>query len=156
MRVLAVGERCHVPLLSSAAEERIARLWDQAPLRCVLTFPAFAGVTPTCVRARHLLPGARFCNLLPPSPRPGLWDARLARHVAPLVHGWAAENACKVALLGRRVTAAFLGAEVPLGVTRGVEGVVYLTLPHPSGLSRLWNDEAGVERYRTMAREFCA
>lgn len=154
-KVLAVGERCHAPDQLPCEERHRAWLWDAHPLSCVLKFPAFLGDTPACRRARALLPGARFVNLLSPAAKAGAWDARLAKFVAPAVHAWAAGKGMRVALLGRRVAVAFLGGDVPLGAIRTVGGVPYLVLPHPSGLCREWNDDTKTKEYRRLALEFC-
>lgn len=155
-KVLVVGERCHTPDLHPEKERRYAWLWDARPMKCVMTFPAFDGDSLACRRARSLFPGAHLSNLLSPQARAGGWDPKLAKFVAQLVHGWAVEKGARLALLGRRVADAFFpGGEVPLGALRAVDGVPYLTVPHPSGLCREWNDPEKVKKITGAAAEFC-
>lgn len=55
-----------------------------------------------------------------------------------------------VVALGRRVSAA-IGAGRPFTVT-AVGGVTVVSLPHPSGLCRTWNDRRSVARARASLR----
>lgn len=55
----------------------------------------------------------------------------------------------KVILLGAKVCAAFRLDFEPFTVVRGKAAI----LPHPSGLSRAWNDPAAFERARATVRE---
>ena len=91
-------------------------------------------------------------NLLPPDPQSVPWNAEGAAAVArawlPRLKGYDL-----VLLVGRRVVDAFgvellgsftecCGSEVDLGRVTG------FVVPHPSGLSRFWNDAWNVERFK--------
>lgn len=125
--------------------------WRQLPLVSALEGAAFTDGA-TKKRLDQLIPpGVQRINLLPPHPRAGAWDARLAVRVAALVAVKGGFN--RIILLGRRVTDAFF-TRTPLGVSFLSGGVSYLTLPHPSGRCRAYNDPAERERYRTMVEAF--
>jgi hypothetical protein len=93
------------------------------------------------------------------------WSAPLAREAAHRVLG-ELEDSDSIILLGAKVAAAF---DVPFAVgpaelpTRYIHfvrgGVVYawscIVLPHPSGLSRSWNDPTMPERVRSAVGALC-
>jgi len=86
----------------------------------------------------------RGLNLLPPSSKGGEWDAATARE------NWVAWKIEPPAvLLGSRVAAAagLPGAGIPSVVND------FLTIPHPSGRSRLWNEEGMEELCKELSAE---
>lgn len=92
-------------------------------------------------------------NFLPPDPQLVPWDAARAREVASAWLPRLQEEFSLVLLAGKRVVDAF-GAELLgtmaecCGSTVDLGGVGGVMLPHPSGLSRWWNDPANVEEFR--------
>ena len=56
-------------------------------------------------------------------------------------------------LCGRRVAAAFGLANAPYFAWRDVDGRRVAVIPHPSGVSRWWNDPANVDAARSFLRE---
>ena len=103
--------------------------------------------TPDKMRARY-----SFMNLS----RGMEWDRHRATTKASLLRGslMACGERAVIVLLGRRVAEAFgyrrefftLGEE-PIG------RLAYVSLPHPSGRSRVWNDEASVLLAQRALRE---
>lgn len=102
----------------------------------------------------------RGLNLLMPSKTPGEWDAGRAREVATAILPDLL-NADHVLLLGRRVARAF-------GIVdwkpfrwhrwdgqwwwRHTQPQRFVTLPHPSGLCRIWNGPEAIDEAREIAR----
>jgi hypothetical protein len=135
-RALIVGEACqqgHVPLdASTTTGARMRRLLGQD------------------------LAGCARVNLLPPQPRDGkgsAFDARLAGGEAfELKVALTQSKVDRVVLLGWRVTEAmqmplgsyFDWSSVPLVVQSRARLVRVVTMPHPSGIVRWWN-ERGAE-----------
>ena len=77
----------------------------------------------------------------------GKWSAPRARDAAARL---AAEiGDAKVVLLGAKVCAAFSLAFEPFTVVLGRVAI----LPHPSGLSRAWNEPGAFERARQVLRD---
>lgn len=56
-----------------------------------------------------------------------------------------------VVLLGRQVATA-MGHSDDLMTTKVVGSLVYVILPHSSGMNRVWNDKAAVHRAQTIMR----
>lgn len=81
----------------------------------------------------------------------GIWDNDEAVMAASLVQGE------KVVLLGSRVCKAFGVKFAPFTrtVLRYSPPRVALILPHPSGLSRLWNEQGAVIRAREELVKLC-
>jgi len=79
------------------------------------------------------------------------WSAPLAREAANRVRAELRDGDALV-LLGARVSAAFGYPFAPLaehrGLVHGAVGYEVLVIPHPSGLSRAWNDPAMGSRVR--------
>jgi hypothetical protein len=73
------------------------------------------------------------------------WSASLARATADFIRE--ESRGAPLALLGRRVAEAFGTDFVPFRVRSGV-----LTLPHPSGRCRLWNDPNSYATARAALR----
>jgi len=105
-------------------------------------------------------------NLLPPSPIVGAWDAEHAEYVARELNELrivGVNSFCKdgvfghwntdiILLLGRKVEHAFLRA--PCQFFRPIltpdMQTILVTLPHPSGVNRFWNDSDEVEKGRFL------
>jgi len=79
----------------------------------------------------------------------GRWDAERARREAARLQSRAAPGSALV-LLGARVASAFR-VPTPFRVSRA-DGVHVLSLPHPSGRCRTWNDPSAVGRARDLLR----
>ena len=77
-------------------------------------------------------------NLLPPHPSPSPWDEDRAAAVASALD---IRPFDVVYLAGRRVQRAFSGVSVPSRSS-------LVSIPHPSGLCRFWNDRAAVSKLR--------
>ena len=117
--------------------------------------------------------GARLARILGLSPHEylrrfarvnlcrGEWSALLARDQARELVWSAQEHGGRpFILLGARVSAAFRCAFQPFG-TAAVTADLFSTvevfmLPHPSGRSRLWNEEGSQERARLLLARFLA
>lgn len=87
-------------------------------------------------------------NVLYPSNKCGSWDARLANIVRDGALG-CLSNPTKythVILLGRRVTDLFCGRDRKFGWVDWVGILPALSLPHPSGRNRFWNDGERAEK----------
>lgn len=80
---------------------------------------------------------------------PRAWCDEDARERAADVFALAKRRGQSVVLLGARVSRAFGFDFEPFSV-RYVEGARVLTLPHPSGRCRAWNDPAAVRRARRL------
>lgn len=140
-REIVVGER--------ANEEPTAREIDSADgWRRRLAAGAFR----TAVAESKLasigvdLSQARSVNLLPPS-RSRDWDAREAAREA--ARGLADQPGIDWLVCGRRAWAALTGDEsADFGDSREVADGRAILLPHPSGLSRWWNDSKNISRIR--------
>lgn len=86
----------------------------------------------------------------------GRWSLRTARLRANAILGGEPRSA--LVLLGAKVCSAFSLPFWPFTVQRSAcawdeGGVPVAVLPHPSGLSRLWNVEGADERARSACRE---
>lgn len=99
------------------------------------------------------LSSVRSANLLPPSDRAGDWDADRAEAVAraatvdqPTATWLACGRRCWRALTGR--SDGEFGDRVAVG-----SGGIAVLIPHPSGLSRWWNDRANPTRLRRRIDE---
>lgn len=106
-------------------------------------------------------------NLLPPSPKAGAWSARRARTEARAVLEWARVNNCHLVLVGRRVEAAFLRASLgtwhdrrtrPWNETYWLQAGAWelrrcITVPHPSGRCRVWNEPGKFDEVREAVRK---
>jgi uracil-DNA glycosylase len=79
-----------------------------------------------------------LCGKLTPEYRSSLWDFR------------------GVILVGRRVERAMISVQRPFGVKSGCMGGygIMMTIPHPSGRNRFWNDEYRVDALRDCVEEF--
>jgi hypothetical protein len=75
------------------------------------------------------------------------WNAAEARLAAAAVLRGAAEGGAVVVALGRRVASA-LGFRAKFFESQELAGATVLSLPHPSGLSRLWNEPGARARAR--------
>lgn len=85
---------------------------------------------------------------------PQRWSMPLARRNALRI--MLDEKVTPVVLLGAKVCAAFSLKFEPFTVKRSESDTgtqVYVTLPHPSGLSRAWNEENAFLRARTVLIE---
>lgn len=110
------------------------------------------------------------CNLMPPSPRCGEWDARLALKVAHSVK-WQIDNDYDlVVLCGRRLQAAFgipshVGFGYPYCLSESFEAArhgsteslnhlgqhcQWVVIPHPSGKNHFWNNQSKVKEIREV------
>lgn len=86
----------------------------------------------------------------------GNWSAREARETALRLRGESsrAGDARVTVLLGKRVCTAFERPFEPFTTNVGTCDVVkFVVLPHPSGLSRAWNEPGAHERARAVLRE---
>jgi hypothetical protein len=88
------------------------------------------------------LRGYDCLNLVPPSPLVGDWDSRLARTYGERLSDWLVGRYSRAVLLGRRASDAALGYGAEFLTEHSVDdgAVRLLTLAHPSGQSRWWND----------------
>lgn len=78
----------------------------------------------------------------------GKWSGRIASKTADRLLQDDREH---VVLLGRKVAAAFGCGDHPAFSTRPlVCGTMLYLLPHPSGLSRAWNEPGAIERAREL------
>src|ERR1019366_478944 len=77
----------------------------------------------------------------------GKWSVKAARARAGEL--LASRDAGAVVLLGARVCNAFMLAFVPFSVVQGGRLSVVI-LPHPSGLSRAWNEPGAYDRARSV------
>lgn len=140
---IVVGERRNGPTREVDATARTtACRW-----RALLCEGAFADPT----SARKLtsigvdLTTVRSANLLPASPTVGEWDERTAR--ATWEAGLTDQPGATWLLCGRRVWRATMGrADGEFGSEATAGGARVVLLPHPSGLSRWWNDRANPTR----------
>jgi hypothetical protein len=171
--VLAVAERAHVPDMSARAEARYARTWVP------WAKPALAWPGATQRRWEALLAGAqvtRVVNLLPPARAAGAWDAADAAVLAVQILHWATQQQgtfargeeAQLIFLGRRVERAFLGVRGPQPWGRPYDlpfddeagdwyGAVWcMTIPHPSGRNREYNDPVIRARVQRALARFCA
>lgn len=85
-------------------------------------------------------------NLCPPAPQSEPWDSETARVVASHVRERLAPSYDVVYLVGTRVARAFEMRPVALLHV----DAPYITLPHPSGLNRWWNDPDNVSAAREV------
>lgn len=81
----------------------------------------------------------------------GEWDRSRAKHRAAELLTCARDYSA-IVLLGKKVRDAF-GLRSGSLVLYRVAGVPFVHLPHPSGLSRSWDDPATVEKARSLLRE---
>lgn len=93
-------------------------------------------------------------NLCPPAPQSEPWDAAFARLVADRLAGTLVRRPV-VYLAGGRILTAFGVCREgnPLGELYGQTsptrtGLAVVAIPHPSGLSRWWNDPRRAARLR--------
>lgn len=152
-RVVLVGEsnpysleprHALLPWPAASAGARLRRILDMGELEYLRTF-------------------ARF-NLLGPGEA---WSAQLVRaRAGSIFGGYVSSEACRVVLLGARVTAAFGWPLNPFHVAAVCEreadafeeGFVVraLRLPHPSGRCRAWNEPGAAARARAAVAELMA
>jgi hypothetical protein len=85
---------------------------------------------------------------------PSTWSIRVAREQAARLRS---ERDGPVVLLGAKVCDAFRMAFLPFTARvwpeHGARQLRFVTLPHPSGLSRLWNEPGAYARARQVLRE---
>ena len=86
-----------------------------------------------------------------PNPRPK-WRVRDAQNAADWLRRHTPADQPIVAL-GERVARAFRLDGLALFTFQRIGGRPFAVAPHPSGLSRWWNDETNVERARAFFRE---
>jgi hypothetical protein len=79
---------------------------------------------------------------------PSAWSMKVARVQADKLR----EAGGVIVLLGSKVRAAFDGPEF-FGVERFGDVYTLATLPHPSGLNRMWSAPGARERARALLRE---
>lgn len=148
-KVLVVGERGNFP-----ADSSLGALSDGRWLALSLRLGAFRS-NPGRAKLRSVgvdldAPGVDSLNLVPPAPQGVPFDAAKAARVAGLlVRRLGRWNV--IYLCGTRVAAAFgvrgsMAGLVGQGTHSG--GTRAVVLPHPSGLSRWWNDPANVRGLR--------
>ena len=112
-------------------------------------------------RAGYIARFERRNLLTGPSPERDVfrWSVSKAREAASAIRRGMGEGDCAV-LLGARVAAAFGAPFKPCeGWTccytgsAGPGEVLYLTIPHPSGRSLLWNEQGMADRVRLAVEE---
>jgi hypothetical protein len=81
---------------------------------------------------------------------PTAWSIRAARDRASQL---LESRDSAVVLLGARVCDAFRVAFRPFSLTQSPSRPTLVVLPHPSGLSRLWNEPGAYARARQVLRE---
>lgn len=81
---------------------------------------------------------------------PRAWSMKVARARAHELHQSAAGGV--LVLLGAKVRDAFDGPDF-FTVGRCLDGRTLVTLPHPSGLNRMWSEPGARERARALLRE---
>lgn len=98
----------------------------------------------------------RTCNLLPPSPDAGAWDAMTARRMAEILALRVSRRRgpCRLLIFGRRVARAFHCGDLLLCEVGEALGVPVLVLPHPSGRNRWLNEPENRERVAESIRLF--
>lgn len=147
--LVAVGEQLNPKDAEGAMRSNLE--WHRDPLDAMLNEPAFPE---GCASRRRmgvwmrLRPG-RCVNLLPPGP----WDPKAAKAGAVLVSGWAQAEGHRLALMGRRVAAAFGLGRCPFG-TFALTPQPTIVLPHPSGRSRFLNEFENVAMVRRAVETF--
>ena len=151
--VIAVAERAHV----DAHPELLVRLREHWSPTAYAWSTAFReGAT----RTRWLDMGGdevdRVVNLLWPAAVAGEWDAAAAVGHAERLRAVARARRHSLVLLGRRVERAFGLPPHGWGQPREVDGVRYVTLPHPSGRGRVLNDRDVRAALRQALADFCA
>jgi len=103
-------------------------------------------------------------NLLPPCAASGVWNTAQAKKYANEMLDYAADQHtqygapedARLVLLGRKVERAFTAEEHPWGAVYQVQDIDCMTIPHPSGRCRVWNDRRAYMRLRSALLQFCA
>lgn len=139
---MVLGERVNDRTMSDARVRQWRTVWATNCLRGVFVTPAMEHGACRDRIDRVVPHRKRIHNVLWPDNQPGRWDVVEARKVAEEI-GWYLESPMNVdglVLLGRRVTDLFM-KDAEFGALRLVNGIAALSLPHPSGRSRVWNDD---------------
>ncbi len=169
---LVIGERVHEPLMEPTRVKRWRELWEQHPVRCMLTTPAMVE-GPTRRKLEELIGRSpdKVINVMPPDNVCGSWQPKVAARYMAALKGHLATNRelfdgeqkrqiTRIMLCGARVHDAWneqigdLVTKKPIGETWEWEGIRCLYIPHPSGRNRLWNDHKNVELVERACERF--
>jgi hypothetical protein len=150
--LVAVGEQLNPNDVDGETLAHAMCGWDLDAFQAMRTTPAFPAGCQSRRRMEEVmgLSPDTCLNLAAPGE---VWQPHVARERAGYVRSWASARDYRLALMGRRVAAAFDLGRAPFG-TFALTPVPTIVLPHPSGLSRFLNSHDNRTKIRRAVETF--